>query len=247
MLQPQTTITWAGALLWLLGIATAAFLVSWVLTDRLHLHRIPYVGALAALTAALTAGYLAWSDAGAAFWTTHWAWGLLGAAVAGALLTRLVSRLPAAHTPAGVSGSAVAWEGVVYGTAEGLLLSVLPVAVTWQLFAALGWTSGWHAVVAAVAALVASAAVIVVHHLGYQEFRGPAMRSPLVGCMPLSLAYLATASPLAAIGGHIIIHLAMLRRGIELPPHARPGPVAITGAEAIRSADAPVPAPPTSA
>lgn len=247
MFQPQTTIAWGGALLWLLGIAVAAFLVSWVLTDRLHLRRTPYVGALVALTAGLTGGYVAWSGAGAALWTTRWAWGLFGAGVVGAVLARLVSRLPAAHAPAGVSGVAAAWEGVVYGTAEGLLLSVLPVVVTWQLFAALGWTSGWHAVVAAVAALAASAGVIVVHHLGYREFRGPAMRSPLVGCMPLSLAYLATASPIAAIGGHIIIHLAMLRRGIELPPHARPGPFGITSAEAIGSADAPVSARPSSA
>jgi hypothetical protein len=247
MFQPQTTITWAGALLWLLVIATAAFLVSWLLTDRLHLRRTLYVAALAALTAALTAGYLTWSGAGPAFWTTRWAWGLLGAALVGALLARLVSRLPAAHPPARVRGVAAAWEGVVYGTAEGLLLSVLPVVVTWQLSAALGWTSGWQAVVAAAAALAASAGVIVVHHLGYREFRGPAMRSPLVGCLPLSLAYLVTASPLAAIGGHIIIHLAMLRRGIELPPHGRPGPVGSTGAEATGSADAPVPARPTSA
>ena len=72
MFQPQTTIAWGGALLWLLGIAAAAFLVSWVLTDRLHLRRASYVGALAALTAALTAGYLAWSGAGPAFWTTRW-------------------------------------------------------------------------------------------------------------------------------------------------------------------------------
>ena len=65
----------------------------------------------------------------------------------------------------------------------------------------------------------ASVAVIVVHHLGYPEYRGPAMRSPVVGCTILSIAYLLTANPLAAIGGHIILHLAMLRRGMELPPH----------------------------
>src|SRR6266511_222033 len=129
MFQPQTTIAWGGALLWLLGIAAA-------------------------------------------------------------LLARLVSRIPAAHASAGVSGVATAWEGVAYGTAERLLLSVLPVVVTWQLFGALGWTSGWHAVVAAAAALAASAGVIVVHHLGYREFRGPALSSPLVRSMPLRLPYL---------------------------------------------------------
>ena len=30
----------------------------------------------------------------------------------------------------------------MYGSTEGLLLSVLPVLVTWQGFAAHGWTSG---------------------------------------------------------------------------------------------------------
>jgi hypothetical protein len=41
LLEPQTTIEWGGALLWLLGTATAAFLVSWVLTELLHLRRTP--------------------------------------------------------------------------------------------------------------------------------------------------------------------------------------------------------------
>jgi hypothetical protein len=40
--------------------------VSWVLTDRLHVRRTPYVGALAAVTAGLITSYLAWSGAGAA-------------------------------------------------------------------------------------------------------------------------------------------------------------------------------------
>ena len=33
---------------------------------------------------------------------------------------------------------AVLWEGVVYGIDEGLLLSVLPVLMTWQALSALG-------------------------------------------------------------------------------------------------------------
>jgi hypothetical protein len=233
MLEPKTTIEWGGALLWLLGIAAAAFLVSWVLTELLHLRRTLYVGALAVVTAGLTAGYVAWSGAGAAFWVTRWPWGLLGAVLAGALLARLVSRLPAAQPTRDIGGAASIWEGVVYGAAEGLLLSVLPVVVTWQLFAALDWTDGWLAVAAGAIALAASVAVIVVHHLGYREYRGPAMRSPVLGCTILSVAYLLTANPLAAIGGHIILHLAMLRRRMELPPHARSGPVDIAGEETV--------------
>ena len=210
-----------------------AFLVSWVLTEILRVGRARYVGALAALTGGLTAGYVAWTGAGARFWVERWAWGVLGAAVAGVLLARVASRIPTSRRPGGVSGAVSAWEGVVYGSAEGLLLSVLPVAATWQMFAALGWTGGWSGAGARSAAVAASAGVIIVHHLGYREYRGRAIRGPLVACTVLSVAYLATANPMAAMGGHLALHLAMLRRGLELPPHARSAPSDI-GAKEVR-------------
>ena len=116
----------------------------------------------------------------------------------------------------------LAWEAGVYGTAEGLLLSVLPVLVTWQGFAAHGWTSGTgKPLVAGTAAMAASLAVIVIHHLGYRGFHNPAvLATVMVGCGPLSLAYLLTASPLAAVGGHILLHAAANLRGTKLPPYA---------------------------
>lgn len=217
MFEPEVAITWSGALVWLGAIGAGAFLAPWLLTDVLHLRRAIYVGVLALLTGGLTAGYLTWSGSGAAFWLEGWPWGLAGAVVSGAFLAVMISRIPARRDAPMGAGVAM-WEGLVYGSAEGLLLSVLPVLVTWQLFDVVGWTDGWRAVVSAIAALGASVVVIVVHHLGYREFRGPAIRSPVIGCGVLSLAYLVTASPVAAIGGHIILHLAMLRRGMELPP-----------------------------
>jgi hypothetical protein len=113
----------------------------------------------------------------------------------------------------------------VYGITEGLLLSVLPVLVTWQAFAAHGWTSGTGRVlVAGTAAMLASLVVIVVHHLGYRGFHSPAALAPvMVGCGLLSLAYLLTASPLAAVGGHILLHTALNLRGTEMPPYATGG------------------------
>jgi hypothetical protein len=146
--------------------------------------------------------------------------------VTGALLARL-SR----HQPRGPRSqgwrlvAALAWEGVLYGSTEGLLLSVLPVLVTWQAFAAHGWTSGTgRSLVAGIAAMAASLMVIVAHHLGYRGFHDRAALVPvLVGCGLLSLAYLLTASPLAAVGGHIILHAALNLRGTELPPYATGG------------------------
>jgi hypothetical protein len=218
-----TSISWFGSLGWLAAISAAGFLVTWVLTTRLGLRRTPYILALALLTGGLTWGYLAWSDTNlASFATNHWGWGLLGAAVTGAILAILARRQPGGPHPGGWRLAAtLGWEAVVYGTAEGLLLSVLPVLVTWQGFAAHGWTSGTgKALVAGTAAMLASLAVIVIHHLGYRGFHNPAViATVMVGCGPLSLAYLLTASPLAAVGGHILLHTTANLRGTELPPY----------------------------
>lgn len=217
------SISWLAALGWLAAIAVAGFLVTWVLTTRLSLRRTPYIAALALLTGAFTWGYLAWSDTSlGGFLTNRWGWGLVGAAVTGAILTRLSRHQPGGPRPSGTRlATTLGWEGVVYGTAEGLLLSVLPVLITWQASATHGWTSGaGRTFVAGTAAMVASLAVIVIHHLGYRGFHSPAvLATVMVGCGLLSLAYLLTASPLAAVGGHILLHTAANLRGTELPPY----------------------------
>src|SRR5512132_1473425 len=90
-----TSISWLGTLGWLTAIAAASFLVTWVLTSRLGMRRTPYIGALALLTGGLTWGYLAWSDTSlTSFVTNHWGWGLLGAAVVGAILAQLSRHQP---------------------------------------------------------------------------------------------------------------------------------------------------------
>ena len=210
---------WASSLLWLGAVALASFLVTWLLTDRLHMHRTAYVGALALTTGGLAAGYLVWASAGSDVWTNRWLWGLFAGGVAGLLLDALVSRVLRRESDARVGGGRFAWESVVYGIAEGLLLSVLPVLVTWQVFAAVQWDSGWRGVGAAAAALLASVAVIVVHHLGYAEFRSRRMMQAIAGCAPLSLAYLLTASPISATLGHVLLHAGLLRTGQVLPPN----------------------------
>jgi MFS family permease len=223
----DASISWLGALGWLAAIIATSFLVAWALTTLLGVRRTPYIAALALLTGSLTVGYLAWSDTSlTGFATNRWGWGLVGAAVTGAILARLSRHQPHGPRPKGRRlAASLAWEGVVYGTAEGLLLSVLPVLATWQAFAAHGWTSGLgRALVAGIVAMAASLAVIVIHHLGYRGFHTRAALPPvMVGCGLLSLAYLLTASPLAAVGGHILLHTALTLRGTELPPYATGG------------------------
>jgi hypothetical protein len=222
-----TAISWLGAFGWLTVIGAASFLVAWALTSRLGVRRTPYILVLALLTGGLTVGYLTWSDTSlTSFATNRWGWGLVGAVVAGALLAWLSRHQPGGPRSQGWRlAAALAWEGVVYGSTEGLLLSVLPVLVTWQGFAAHGWTSGpGKSLVAGIVAMAASLAVIVVHHLGYRGFHDRAALAPvMVGCGLLSLAYLLTASPLAAVGGHILLHTALNLRGTEMPPYATGG------------------------
>lgn len=224
-------ITVWGSFIWLFALALGSFLVTWIATDQLHMPQTPYIGLLALMTGGFLYGYLSWSNTDwVTFLTYQWVWGLVGALVAGPLIILMVSRgarrsksVTLESTPRPVGPrlvGALLWEGVVYGAAEALLLSVLPALMAWQALTALGWTQSWiGAVLSGLVALVASLLVIVVHHLGYREFRGPLVGVAALTCGILSLAYLLTMNPLSAVGGHIIMHSGAVLRGVELPPH----------------------------
>jgi hypothetical protein len=213
-LDPWIGLAWFGAL------TVLAFLVTWLSTDLLHVRRTQFIALLTCLTVGLAWGYVAWTAAGTKFLTHHWGWGLLGAGVAGVAMIAMAHRMPRRpHSER--YRHLVAWEGFVYGITEGVLLSVLPVAMLWQVSRSFGWTDGPATIGAVVLALVGSAFLIAVHHLGYPEFRNKLMRFPVALCSVLSFAYLVTGSVLAPVIGHIVVHVAMLRRGLELPPHAK--------------------------
>jgi len=220
MFELSPVVGWASSLLWLAGIALAAFLVTWVLTDRLRMHRTLYIGALAGMTGALTAAYLLWTGSGTDVLSNRWTWGILGAVVAGSLLDVVVGRTFGHGQPKALTAAGLLWESGIYGVAEGLLLSVLPVLVTWQVFVAVGWNTGWRAFFGAVAALLASVVVIVMHHLGYEEFRNARkLRQAIIGCGVLSVVYLVVGSQITATLGHILLHTGLLRTGEVLPPN----------------------------
>jgi hypothetical protein len=72
-------------------------------------------------------------------------------------------------------------------------------------------------------AFVASCFVTTVYHLGYLEFRGKKVIWPLIGNGVLSMAYLVTMNPLAAILPHIAMHITAMIHGRDttgqVPPH----------------------------
>lgn len=234
---PDPSFGWQDATAAFAIIAVVAFLVTWVVTDLGHVSRTPYIGILAVTTLALATGYLAWSGTSVAdLATAGWVWGILGGLVAAAVVVPLVRRLPAGRPrPEGPQlVGRLLWEGVVYGTAEAILLATLPVLAVWQATDALGWTDTTWAKVGSGALAVAGALfVVLVHHLGYREFRTRTARKmlegALVGCGLQALAFLLTGNVLAPVVAHVVLHTQLTLRGNEMPPVAEaqlapPGP-----------------------
>ena len=223
---PDVPAPWLGSLVWLVVLAAVSFLVTWVCTDKVGLRRRPYIAVLAATTGALGVGYVGWLGLGVAdVLLTRWTIGLLVAPLVGAFLTVGIRRLPASERLHGRRlAVALVWEGVVYGVAEGLLLSTLPVLMTWQMIHSLDWSGTGGAVARWTLPVVASIAVIVVHHLGYWEYRNRMLRPIAVGCGLMSVGYLVTGSPLTPMVAHVISHVSAIQRGVELPPHEHGAP-----------------------
>jgi hypothetical protein len=216
--------SWTGSLLWLIGLSVAAFAVSWLLANWLRLGRSLYIGALFVITGALSVGYVAWLGLGAGdVLTTRWGWGLLAAPVFAAFPAFGMTRLPASNRRTGRAlGIALVWEGVVYGVTEGVLLSALPAFITWQLLHSLGWSGVGGGLARWTLPVAASIVVIVVHHLGYAEYRNKQLVPISVGCGLLTVGYLVTASVIAPALGHVLMHTVAILHGTELPPLTRP-------------------------
>ena len=224
-------LTWQEGLAAFGVIAVVAFLVTWVLTDLLKIPRTPYVALLFVVAVGLGAGYCAWSGTTASeLFTSGVGWALLAGLIAGAVAIPLVRRLPAhRHATGGGLVGLMLWEGIVYGIAEAVLLATLPVLALWQTCDALGWTNGgWARIGSGALAIAGSLFVVLVHHLGYRQFRAREGRQALFGAMAVcgvqAVAFLATGNVLAPIVAHVALHGELLIRGAELPPAVRRAP-----------------------
>jgi hypothetical protein len=206
-------------------ITVAAFLVTWILTDLLRIPRAPYIPMLLAVALGLGAGYLAWSGTSASdLISSRPEWGLAAGLIAAAIALPLVRQLPAHPHASGTRlVGLMLWEGLIYGIAEAVLLSTLLVLAVWQTLVDLGLTDGgWVKVGSGALAIMGALLVILVHHLGYAEFRTQAGLPGLFGALAIcgvqAIAFLVTGGILAPIVAHIVLHGQLLLRGDELPP-----------------------------
>ena len=212
---------------WFLGGMAGAFLVPFLLADQPSLPRDLYYGIYAAAVGGL---FFAWArdtrqplrEMFARRWRLAVGLGLAFAVISAFIATRAEDRGP---QPDGIElMAALVWRGVVYGAADGLLLSAFPILL---VFAALRdsrvrrRTGGVVAVAAA--AMVASLAMTAVYHAGYEDFRSDKLRKPVTGDLVWSVPTLATLNPVGAPIAHVGLHVGAVAHNYDtdlfLPPH----------------------------
>lgn len=220
----------AGArrhLAWLLGGMTIAFLVPFVVADQLDVQRDIY---LIVYVAAVVGLFVGWArDTGQSLremFARHWrlavGLGLVFAGIGAAIATGAED---GSGHPGGIEFvGAFLWRGMVYGAADGLLLSAFPILL---VFAALDDSRlrqrvGGLIAVGAIA-MVASLAMTAVYHAGYGDFRGSKLRKPVTGDLVWSVPTLATLNPVGAPIAHVGVHITALVHNYDtdlfLPPH----------------------------
>jgi hypothetical protein len=224
MLQPGRGSGRHSAL-WVLLAALLGFVTSAMFSSWLHWPRGAFVLAYAAIAGLFVALYARAAQVRPLVQVRRrWRAGLLGGLLLGGLLAQGVSAQPASARPAGVAlAGALAWLGVVYGVVDALLLTVVPVLSLYGSRPYEMLRRGWGRMQWGTVAMLGSLTVTAAYHVGFAEFRGPALMQPLIGNAILTGGYLLTGSPLTPLIGHVIMHAAAVLHGMEttvqLPPH----------------------------
>jgi hypothetical protein len=155
----------------------------------------------------------------------NWYWGLVGAVIASGFVIKNVLSQPSSERQRGFALlTDIIWPGFLYGLIDALLLSVLPVLAIRTIFSGMAVQNTLIFKIGfIVSGLLASFFATTIYHLGYPEFRGKNVIWPNIGNGVLTLAYLLTLNPLAAILPHIFMHIVAMIHGREttgqVPPH----------------------------
>jgi hypothetical protein len=215
-----------SGIIWILIASSLGLIVSATFAGWLKLQRNIYLLFYIPLVAVLFISFIKSNSFNAKELITHnWYWGLLGAVLAGTFVIKNVFSQPSSPRNKGVALlSDILWPGLSYGLIDSILLSVLPILAVQLTLTNDIWTTSWIGRIGfGVIALLASFFVTTAYHLGYPEFRGKNVIWPNIGNGVLTLAYLLTMNPLAAILPHMAMHVAAMLHGREttgqVPPH----------------------------
>jgi hypothetical protein len=205
---------------WPAVAAVTGFATSAVGAGLLHLSRNLFVGVWAAVAAATIAAWVrseGWNPL--VQLRRRWVSGVIVGVIAGALLALAVSR---GSAPAGSVGlGAVLWLGILYGTVDAVMLSIVPVL---SLYGTRAGQDESHAGRLRMAALALAAGLVITaaYQLGFAGFRNGSLIQPLVASLVVTMTYLLSGSPVAPIVARAVLNTAVLLHGISgwpLPPH----------------------------
>jgi hypothetical protein len=212
---------------WLLGGLVLAFGVPFVFADLAGLQRDLYYALYVASVFTFVGVWARQTQQPIrAFLTRRWRWAVPLGLLAGVVLMLTVLREPSTPHPHGLTFvGAILWRGIVYGAADGLLLSVFPILAVFGLFASKPLRERSKRAVAGIGALalVVSLLFTAVYHVGYPDFRGGKVKRPLTGDVIWSVPTLVTLSPLGTPIAHIATHVTAVVHSYDtdlfLPPH----------------------------
>ena len=213
---------------WLLGGLVFAFAIPFLFADLIHIPRDLYYAIDVVAVFSFVGVWARQTHAPVrAFLTRRWKWGVSLGMLAGVVLTFTVLREPSTPHPHGLTfAGAILWRGVVYGAADGLLLSVFPILAVFGLYASKPLRERSKQAVAGIGALALAVSLLftAVYHLGYPDFRGSKVKRPLSGDAIWSAPTLVTLSPLGAPIAHIGLHVSAVvhsyHTDLFLPPHS---------------------------
>jgi hypothetical protein len=199
-----------GPWLWLAAGVVLFFAVPFIGTDMFtwprDLYYLVYVTLVGAFFAAFLLTYRAQL---AGLWRHHWRQSLLVGALAGAVVAGIVLSSAGTEHPEGWQWWLdIAWRGVVYGSADTVILFVFPAAVAYLVMRGDGnRTDGRRKIGYAGLTLALSLIVSTSYHLGYAEYRDADLRSPVIGTVLGNSAAVFTGNPVGAFVTHTAAHV----------------------------------------
>lgn len=150
-------------------------------------------------------------------------WGVvLGVVFAVLMIQNVLSRPETAKLEGMELAWAIFWRGLVYGTVDGLLLTVFPWIVTWRAFHAEGKSLSKKVGIALLAWLFILVTTTA-YHLGYSDFRSSKVVQANIGNTIMSVPTLVSANPAGAPIAHAALHISAVihspKTELFLPPH----------------------------
>jgi hypothetical protein len=114
------------------------------------------------------------------------------------------------------------WRGLIYGTIDGLLLSVFPWVVTWRAFNVEKKPSK-KKIAFGLLAWLFILKLTTAYHLGYSDFRSRKIIEANIGNTIVTIPTLVSANPIGSPITHAIMHIAVVihspKTELFLPPH----------------------------